>query len=125
MRQFAQISRSFLAAVGVLALALAYLPGVVCVLNVAPACCTGTMCPMHNASGSHMTCGTDVAHLGAALQTCGCHSAQYTGGSVFNLVTHPLVAGARTINALPTPSQIAFPSIKSEVALPPPRLALG
>lgn len=125
MLRFAQIANRCLATAGILALALAYLPGVVCLLNVAPACCTATMCPMHSASGSHMSCGTDMAHLGAAFRTCGCHSAQYTAGSVFNRVAPPMVAGGRVVDAALASSQIAFPSLKLEVALPPPRLAFS
>ena len=126
MRHFVHNFRRCLAAVGMLALVLAYLPGVVCLLNVAPACCTGTMCPMHSASGSHMTCGTDMAHLGAAFQTCGCHSAQYTGGgSVFDRVAPPAIASERFAGAAPAFLQIAAPSWTLEIVSPPPRFALS
>jgi hypothetical protein len=126
MRRFAQIGRQCLAFMGMFALALAFLPGVVCVLNVAAACCTATMCPMHNAAGSHMSCGMDMSRMGAAVQTCGCHSAQYTGGgSIFDRVTPSATASEPVADAQPILLQTSSPSVNPEVALPPPRLALG
>jgi len=125
MSRSVKIARSCAAAIGILALALAYLPGVACILNAAPACCTGTMCPMHNAPGGHMTCGMDMTHRGAAFQTCGCHSVQYTGGFIFNRVAPPVVASDRVTGTAMVPLQIAFPSLMPEVASPPPRLALS
>jgi hypothetical protein len=125
MPRFAHIERRCLAVVGMLALALAYLPGVACLLNVAPACCAAAMCPMHNAPGSHMTCGMDTAHSGNAFQSCGCHSAQYTGGFVFDRAA-PAVAGSERFSGVaPTLRQIAFLNVKLEVVLPPPRLVLS
>ena len=125
MRRIAQIGRRSFATVGMLALALAYLPGVVCVLNVAPACCMGTICPMHNSSGSHMTCGMDMGHASAALHTCGCHSAQYTGGIVFDRVEPGAAGTERVTRAASVLIEIAFPSVSPEVTLPPPRFAVS
>jgi hypothetical protein len=125
MRHFVQIERRCFAAVGILALALAYLPGVACLLNAAPACCTGTMCPMHNAAGGHTMCGMDMTHPGAAFQSCECHSVQYTGGFVFNRVAPPVTDSQRVTSAAPALLRIAFPSLAPEVASPPPRFALS
>jgi hypothetical protein len=109
----------------VLALALAYLPGVTCLLTAAPVCCTATMCPMHNAAGGHMTCGMDVKHPDIAVQSCGCHSVQYTGGFVLNRVSPPVAAGERTARAASIIVHVAFADLTLEVASPPPRLALS
>lgn len=125
MRHFVQIERRCLAALGILALALAYLPGVTCLLTAAPACCTATMCPMHNAESGHMSCGMGMGHPGSAVRSCGCHSVQYTGGFVLNRVSPPVAAGERTARAALILVNTAFPDLKPEVASPPPRLTLS
>ena len=125
MRRLVKIERRCLAVVGMLALVLAYLPGLACVLKAAPACCTGTMCPMHNSSSAHMTCAMDMAHQKASLQSCGCHSVQYTGGMVFNRVVPAM--GSTEVIAGPAPllSQRVTASLKLDVVLPPPRFTLS
>jgi len=119
------IGRRIFATLGVIALALAFSPGIACVLNAgqAPSCCAGTMCPMHN-SGGHMTCGMDMSH-GSAFQSCGCHSTQYTGGLVFDRVPAPPVASERFAGPAPVLVQVVFPNFQLDVLSPPPRLALS
>ena len=58
------MKRRCIAVVGMIALAFAYLPGVVTALsaNALPTCCSGMLCPMHHMSGGHMTCDMDPAH---------------------------------------------------------------
>src|SRR5271165_3523173 len=128
MRRAIRIERRFLAVVGVIAMALAYLPAVVSVLsaNPSPACCAGMLCPMHHMSGGHMTCDTDAAHRSATCEACAPHHAlPYAGGSVFNRVAPPLVANERPAGAAPVLLQIASSSLEPEVLPPPPRLALS
>ena len=116
-----RMKRRFLAVVGMIALALAYLPGVVSVLsaNPSPICCTGTLCPMHQMSAGHMNCGLDATH--PASQACGCHTPQYTGGLVFNRVAPPLATSERPAGTAPALLQIASPNVEPEVLSPPPR----
>lgn len=116
MRRVVGIGRRIFAGVGVFALALAFSPGVVCLLDVDQAsCCAGAMCPMHNA---RMNCGM-TAH--GAIQACGCHSVQYTGGLVFNCVAPPIFSDERAARAKTAVQPVAFPDVKLEIILPPPR----
>jgi hypothetical protein len=71
-----------------------------------------------------MTCGTDVTYPQSAIQTCGCHSVQYTGGFILNRVALPPVASERETRAAFVLVHVAFPTVKLEVSSPPPRLAL-
>ena len=116
-----------LAMIGAIALAFAYLPGVVSALSASPlpVCCTGMLCPMHNTAGGHMTCGMDMTHPGTTFQACPCHSLQYTGGLVFNRVAPPVVTSERPTGAAPVLLQVSAPSVEPEVLSPPPRLALS
>jgi len=59
---------------------------------------------------------------GSALQSCGCHSARYTGGLVFARVAPPVVASDRMAGTAPELGRIASPNVKLEVILPPPRV---
>ena len=120
-----RVKRQFIAIVGMIALALAYLPGVVSVLsaNPSPVCCAGTLCPMHQMSGAHMTCGMDATH--PASQACGCHSVQYTGGLVFNRVAPAPATNERPNGVPPVLLSIASPNVQPDVLSPPPRLAFS
>jgi len=127
MRRLFRLERKFIAFIGMIALAFAYLPGVVSILsaNASSACCTGTLCPMHNMAGGHMTCGMDMTHPGTTCEACPCRTPQYTAALVFNRVAPPVVATERPAGAAPVLYLIASPSIEPEVVSPPPRLALS
>jgi hypothetical protein len=123
MRRPVRIERRFIAVIGMIALAFAYLPAVVSVLsaNASSVCCTGTLCPMHNMAGSHMNCGMDMAHPGTTCEACPCRTPQYTAALIFNRVAPPLAASERPAGAAPVLRLIAPPSIEPEVVSPPPR----
>lgn len=118
-----RIGRKFIAIIGVLALALAHLPGVVSILsaNPSPSCCAGGLCPMHNMAGGHMTCGMDMSHPGTTCEACPCRTPQYTAALVFNRVAPPIVASVRPAGAAPVLRLIASSSLEPEVLSPPPR----
>lgn len=107
-----------------IALAFAYLPGVVSALsaNELLTCCAGMLCPMHHLSGGHMNCDMDPAHRGTTCEACTSHQAiPYTSGAVFNRVAPPPAAGERLAGAVPVLPLIVLPSLEPEVISPPPR----
>lgn len=124
MRRPVRIQRRFVAVIGVIALAFAYLPGVVSILsaNPLPSCCSGMLCPMHHMAGGHMTCGMDMSHPGTTCEACACnHPLQYTAALVFNRVAPASVSDERPAGAAPVLHLIAPASIEREVVSPPPR----
>jgi hypothetical protein len=122
-----RLERKFIAFIGMIALAFAYLPGVVSILsaNASSVGCTGTLCPMHNMAGGHMDCGMDMSHPGTTCEACPCHRPQYAVGLVFNRVAPPVLSDERPAAAAPVLHLIAFSSLAPEVVSPPPRLALS
>jgi hypothetical protein len=128
MRRPVRIERRFIAVVGIIALAFAYLPGVVSALSASPSatCCAVMLCPMHHMSGGHPTCDADPARRGTTCEACAAHhSLQYKAGAVFNRVSPPLVTSERPTGTAPALLQIASASLEPEVLSPPPRLALS
>lgn len=121
------MKRKCIAFVGMIALAFAYLPGVLSILsaNLSPTCCAGMLCPMHNMAGGHMNCGMDMSHPGTTCEACPCRTPQYTAALIFNRVAPPMLSGERPAGAVPALHLIAPPSIKLEVVSPPPRLAVS
>jgi hypothetical protein len=120
------MNRRFIAVVGMIALAFAYLPGVVSALsaNASPTCCAGMLCPMHHMSSGHMNCNMDPAHRNTKCEACAPHHPlAYTSGAVFNRVAPPPAASERPAGAAPRLLLIARPSLEPEVVSPPPRLA--
>ena len=118
------MKRRCIAVVGMIALAFAYLPGVVTALsaNALPTCCSGMLCPMHHMSGGHMTCDIDPARRGTTCEACACsHPLQYTAGAVFNRVPPPLIASVRPAGVAPVLLLVSLTSFKPEVISPPPR----
>ena len=126
MRRVAQIERRVLTTIGVLALALAYLPGLLGLLNAQAslACCTGMVCPMHRSAAEHMTCGMDTSHSGATCELCACHQNQSVGGLVFNRVSPPLAVAERVTRGALVLRNPAFRSVEPEIVSPPPRFVL-
>jgi hypothetical protein len=123
MRSPLCIQRRFLAVIGMIALAFAYLPGAVGILSAKPlpTCCAGALCPMHHMSGGHMDCGMDMSHPGTTCEACPCRTPQYTAALVFNRVAPPSLSGQQLAGAAPVLYLIAPSSIESEVISPPPR----
>jgi hypothetical protein len=124
MRSPLCIQRRFLAVIGMIALAFAYLPGAVGILSAKPlpTCCAGALCPMHHMSGGHMDCGMDMSHPGTTCEACPCRTPQYTAAAlVFNRVAPPPLSGQQLAGAAPVLYLIAPSSIESEVISPPPR----
>jgi hypothetical protein len=122
------MKRRWIAVVGMIALAFAYLPGVVSALsaNASSTCCAGMLCPMHHMSGSHLNCDTDPAHRSTTCEACAPHHPlAYTSGAVFNRVASPLAASERPAGAAPVLLLVLRPSLAPEVVSPPPRLALS
>jgi hypothetical protein len=122
----AYMKRRFIAVVGMIALAFAYLPSVAGILNAqaSPTCCSGMLCPMHHMSGGQMNCDMDAAHRGTSCEACAPHHAlPYTAGLVFNRVAPPQVASERPAGAAPVLLLIAPPNVEPEIVSPPPRLA--
>ena len=120
------MKRRFIAVVGMIALAFAYLPGVVSALSAgtSPTCCAGMLCPMHHMSGGHMNCDMDAAHRGTTCEACAPHHPlPYTAGAIFNRVAPPAGRDERPAGAAPALLLIAAPSLELEVISPPPRLA--
>ena len=77
--------RRFIAAVGMLALAVAYLPGAVGDLSTStmPACCNGVMCPMHHSVDGRVVCDMVTNHPGSSLQSCPDNAQRYTAALAF------------------------------------------
>jgi hypothetical protein len=123
MRIPARMVRRSVAVVGVIALALAYLPGAMSALgaNELAACCGGMLCPMHRMSGGLMNCDMSAGHKDMAFQACPSRPPQYTAAMVFNRVAPPIVASERPAGAAPVLRLIASSSLEPEVLSPPPR----
>jgi hypothetical protein len=115
--------RRSVAVVGVIALALAYLPGAMSALaaNESAACCAGMLCPMHRMSGGQVTCDMSAGHRDMAFQACPSRPPQYTVGIVFNRVAPPLATSERPTGMAPTLRLTVLPSLEPEVLSPPPR----
>jgi hypothetical protein len=124
----ARMKRRCIAVVGIIALAFAYLPGVVSALsaNTLATCCAGMLCPMHHMSEGHVTCDTDPTRRSTTCEACAPHHPlPYTAGAVFNRVAPPPVASERPAGAAPVLLEIAFFSLEPEVLSPPPRPAFN
>ncbi len=123
MRIPARMLRRSFAVVGVIALALAYLPGAMSVLgaNELAACCGGMLCPMHRMSAGQVTCDMSAGHKDMAFQACPSHPPQYTASLAFNRVAAPVLAHERPAGAPPLLSLSVLSSIAPEVVSPPPR----
>jgi len=95
--------RRLIAVVAILAVALAYVPGMVGdVMASAMNCCNGTLCPMHNTSmhqaDTHVECDMDMAHSAAALQSCPDNAPRYITAVAFVCVTPTIFFQERVVS---------------------------
>jgi hypothetical protein len=117
--------RRFLAVIGVLALALTFVPSGLDSTSLALDCCSGVMCPMHTEKHEPPSCDMG-GKPGAAVKPCPVQApAHYTAAIVFAL-SAPLIlqsdsATEPSIPFLPT----FFSDAERCIESPPPRLLLA
>ena len=114
--------RRFLAIVGVFALAVAYLPGVVGALYAAqqPSCCLGPLCPMHHKMNQQSLCDMGPGNKGAQMQACPA-SIQHYAAFVFVRSLAPTLFGECLVQQMSISVSTASPSNTAHVDSPPPR----
>ena len=126
--------RRFIAAVGIFAYGLAFLPAGVgwCAAAEPMPCCVGKMCPMlhHHATAKHSDCGMpgmgDTASTrgdsGAYMFSCPCtRELRYVGALFYVLATPPSQAFSSPVAALHVVLAAATVAPFFEIVPPPPR----
>jgi len=107
---------------GIFALAVAFLPGMVDGLGAAQQlkCCAGTLCPMHSNGGQKLDCDMDFGHQGAELQACPSANQHYA--ALAFVPTGPADLFAEwLVDSAPVFAPPAAVNNGHDVAPPPPR----
>ena len=118
--------RRILAMIGVLALSVAYLPGVLtdAAASSDPSCCNGALCPMHKFMQGQASCDGDAGH-GGTLRSCPDNSQRFVAATVF-LRVQPATLAAEALETSAPAAQILLPNSREpKVATPPPRTSLA
>jgi hypothetical protein len=122
----AEMFRRLIAAVGVIAFALAYLPGA-SAFSALPSCCTGLICPMqlHHHAATHKDCGmAGMAENPANQQSmsrCPMNDVRHTAALVF-VIGAPRVVESARILASPKSFSLPFaPDVVLDKTSPPPK----
>ena len=125
--------KRLVAAIGVFAFALAYLPTAAgwCAAAETISCCAGKMCPMHRHSTStHSDCGmaatSDLAGTGhsSAPTMCSCpgqREVRYVGALVYVLAAPPRQVLSSRVATLPLLPAVTVAAPFAEIIPPPPR----
>ena len=108
---------------GMLAMLIAYLPGVVAGSSAKPLpdCCNGVMCPMHKMAGDHVICGVDLQHRDGAFQSCPDLSQHYTPALAFLRIAPAVFFSQRVLDSAATLAPQVAAKVDAEVPYPPPR----
>ncbi len=122
------VLRRLIAALGVIAFALAYLPGIAACANL-PACCTGLMCPMqlhHHSAANHSECGMAgmsgmPAENPSSMTSCPMNDVRHSIALVFVLAA-PQPAPSSRLTAIHKIFSLPFaPEVVLDITSPPPR----
>jgi hypothetical protein len=118
------MARRLLSALGIMAMLLAFLPGVVDAAGAAdlPLCCNGVICPLHQIAAK-IICDTDSSSThDADLERCPDQTSQYTVALLFVRVA-PVIFFAQPLAGKAGPSVAMSPAkVSAQVPYPPPRL---
>jgi hypothetical protein len=119
------MTRRFIAALGILALAVTIVPAMPDAASGALECCNGIMCPMHAAESHAANCDMDKNGSSAALKPCPVQTAAHYTAAIVFVLPAPLILQ----NDAPRGLAIAFmpnfsPDAELRVESPPPRLPL-
>lgn len=119
--------RRLIAVVGILALALMYLPGLVADISAStqPACCDGATCPMHHIAGAQVECDINTGRPSGSLRSCSDLAPRYTAALVFVPVAPSVFFAERPIAAAPVLISDKPGNADLGVVIPPPRPSLA
>jgi hypothetical protein len=121
-----KMPRRLIAAFGILAFALAYLPGVAACAAL-PSCCTALMCPMqlHHHAATHSDCGmvgmTEMPSDHSSMTSCPMNDVRHSVALIFVLNAPHVTFSARPV-AFHKIFSLAFaPDVVLDKTSPPPR----
>ncbi len=121
-----KMSRRLIAAFGILAFALAYLPGVAACAAL-PACCTGLICPMqlHHHAATHSDCGmvgmAETPSEHSSMTSCPMNDVRHSVALIFVLNAPHVTFSARPAAFHKIFSLPFAPNVILDKASPPPR----
>ena len=118
------MARRLFAILAVVAMVIAYLPGVLNASSAShlPDCCNGVMCPMHRVAAGQVDCGTGGGRRDGQLKSCADLSQHYAATLVFLRTAPALIWLENLLQSAPMVRSSVAAKTEAEVPYPPPRL---